>query len=133
MGDYIAAFYENVCNHLEMISETLNFARYLSVENCMVFIFIHVIIGDCIPAFFQNLCNHRDMKSETLNFARYLNVEFCIHFFLHNVGVLNTKLLNNILYLMSFTFKLANQKMTSKMTFFKKIAHKYTILCMIQS
>ena len=32
MEDYFVAFYENVCIYLEMKSETLNFALYLSVK-----------------------------------------------------------------------------------------------------
>ena len=33
---------------------------------------------------------------------------FCIHLFLHNLGELNSNLSNNILYLVTFTFKLAD-------------------------
>ena len=42
MEDYIAAFNKNVCTciYLEMKSETLNFALYLSVEFC-VHLFLH--------------------------------------------------------------------------------------------
>ena len=39
MEDYIAVFYENVCIYLEIKSETLNFARYLSVE-----LFFHLFL-----------------------------------------------------------------------------------------
>ena len=63
------------------------------------------------------------MKSETFNFTRYLSVEFRIHLFLHNPGVLNANLSNNILYLMSFTLKLAKQKMTSKSHTFFFLSH----------
>ena len=50
------------------------------------------------------------MESETLHFARYVGVDFCINLCLHNLSVWNTNLSNNILYLMSFTIKLAKQK-----------------------
>ena len=47
-----------------------------------------------------------------LHFARHLRVEFIIYLFLHNLCVLNENLSDNILYLVSFTFKLLKQKMT---------------------
>ena len=43
MEDSIEAFYENVCTYLEMKSETLNFARYLSVEFC-IHLFLHNLV-----------------------------------------------------------------------------------------
>ena len=42
MEDYIAAVYENVCIYLEIESETLNFARYSSVEFC-IHLFLHIL------------------------------------------------------------------------------------------
>ena len=66
-------------------------------------------VEDYIAAFFENVCIYPEMKYEIVNFAPYLSVEFCIHLFLHNLGVLNANLSNNILSLMSFTFKLAKQ------------------------
>ena len=74
------------------------------------------------------------MKSETLSLAWYQSVQFCIPLFLHNFGVLNANLTNKILYLMSFTFKLAKQKMIFKITSFLFFgAHKYkiSVLCLI--
>ena len=63
-----------------------------------------------------------------MHFARHLRVEFIIYLFLHNLCVLNENLSDNILYLVSFTFKLLKQKMTAKTTsllyFF---THKCTI------
>ena len=40
---------------------------------------------------------------------------FLIHLFLHNMGVLNSSLSIDILYLVTFTFKLAKHKMAAKM------------------
>ena len=70
-------------------------------------------------AFYENLCIYFAMKFNTLNFARYLCVDICAHLFLQNVDVLNANLSNNILFLMSFTFKLSKQKMSSKITSLK--------------
>ena len=55
------------------------------------------------------------MKSKTWNFARDFNVYFCIHLFLHNLRVLNVDLSDNVLYLDTFTYKLAKHKMVTKM------------------
>ena len=55
------------------------------------------------------------MKSEILSIGRYFSVYFLIHLFLHNLGVLNSSLSNDILYLVTFTFKLAKQKMAAEM------------------
>ena len=55
------------------------------------------------------------LKSETWNFARDFSVYFLIHLFLHNVCVLNSNLSVYILYLVTFTFKLAKHKMSTKM------------------
>ena len=73
---------------------------------------------DSFAAFYENGCNYLEMTSETLNFARYLSVEFCIHLFLHNLVVLTANLLNTILYLMYFAFKLTKQKVTYTLTTF---------------
>ena len=43
------------------------------------------------------------------------SIYFLIHLFLHNVCVLNSNLSVNILYLVTFTFKLAKHKMATEM------------------
>ena len=43
------------------------------------------------------------------------SVYFCIHLLSHNLLVLNKKLSDNVLYLETFTFKLAKHKVTTKM------------------
>ena len=48
-------------------------------------------------------------------FARDSSVYFFIHLFLDNLCLLNSNLSANILYLVTFTFKLAKHKMTNKM------------------
>ena len=40
---------------------------------------------------------------------------YIFHLFLHNLGVLKSSLSNDILYLVTFTFKLAKHKMAVKM------------------
>ena len=50
-----------------------------------------------------------------MKLARDFSVYFCIHLFLHNVCVLNANLSDNVLYLETFTFKLAKHKMATKM------------------
>ena len=74
---------------------------------------------DYFADFYENACIYLEMESETLNFVRSSSVEFFIYLFLHISGVLNANLSNNILYLMPFPFKLAKQKMTSKITCFQ--------------
>ena len=63
-------------------------------------------------------------------------LNFLCTFFLHYLGELNENLSSNILYLMSFTFKLAKQKMTSKITsflfFVKKIQEMYVLFVSIK-
>ena len=54
------------------------------------------------------------VKSEILSIDRHFSVYFFLHLFLHNLSVLNTNLSNNILYLVTFTFKLAKHKMAAK-------------------
>ena len=49
------------------------------------------------------------------SFAPDFSVYFFIHLFLHNLCVLNSNLSDNILYLVTFTFKLAKHKMATKM------------------
>ena len=61
------------------------------------------------------MCVQSELKSEILSIGRYFRVYFFIHLFLHNLGVLNLNLSYNILYLLTFTFKLAKHKMTAKM------------------
>ena len=70
-----------------------------------------------IAAFYENVWIYFVMESETLNFARYLGVYFFIHLFLHNFGVPNANLSNDILYLIFFTFKLAKQAIATKNTY----------------
>ena len=55
------------------------------------------------------------VRAEILSIGRYFSVYFFIHLFLRNLGVLNVHLLNNILDLVTFTFKLAKHKMAAKM------------------
>ena len=71
-----------------------------------------------IAAFYENVWIYFVMESETLDFARYLGVYFFIHLFLHDFGVLNANLSNDILYLIFFTFKLAKQAIATKITYF---------------
>ena len=60
------------------------------------------------------MCVQSGLKSEILSIGRYL-VYIFIHLFLHNLGVLNLHLSNNILYLVAFAFKLAKHEMAAKM------------------
>ena len=53
------------------------------------------------------------LEYETLNIARHLSPVF-FHLFLHNLGVLSSNLSDDILSLVSFTFKLGKQKMAAK-------------------
>ena len=55
------------------------------------------------------------------HWAWYLSVQLCIHLLVHNLGVLKANLTSTILHLMSFNFKVAKQKVTSKITSFFKI------------
>ena len=60
-------------------------------------------------------------------------VKLALHLFLHKLSMLKLNMSDNILYLVSFTFKLAKPKMTTKT--FVCVVHKCTIsgFCMIWS
>ena len=77
---------------------------------------------DYIAAFYENVCIYLQMESETLNFVQYLGVAFvstCFYIIWVCESVEIIKIKKYIhLYLMFFTFKLAKQKMTSKISFF---------------
>ena len=54
-------------------------------------------------------------KIWTIFFSRIFCVYFFNHLFLHNLFVVNSDLPDDILYLVTFTYKLAKHKMTAKM------------------
>ena len=74
--------------------------------------------------FFLNVCIYPGLKYETLNFALQLRLYFLSRLFLHNWCVLNSNLSDKIIYLVSFTFKKAKQKMATKTTFFLYLCYK---------
>ena len=49
------------------------------------------------------------------DFSRNFCVQFFLHLFLHNLCVLHLNLSDNILYLVTFTFKLVKHQMAAKM------------------
>ena len=70
------------------------------------------------------MCIYPGLKYDTLNFAGHLSLYFSSRLLLHNFHVLNSNLSNKIIYLLSFTFKLAKQKMAAKTTYFLYFCYK---------
>ena len=116
----LTTWYNIIIRHIyiwPMFSEP----RHVYAWNGVGYRFINVIIKiieDYIAAFLW--------KCVYLSGDEIWNIELCLVFkcwilyplFLHYLGELNENLSSNILYLMFFTFKLAKQKMTSKITSF---------------
>ena len=71
------------------------------------------------------MCIYPGLKYETLNFALQLSLYFFTRLFLHNWCVLNLNLSDKIIYLMSFIFKSAKQKMAAKTTSFLYFCYKF--------
>ena len=78
---------------------------------------IYIFLCKKIAACYENVCIQRGLKSEAFNFARHIIIQFVINLFLHNLSVPNSNQSNIVPYLVSFTFKLAKQKMTAKTTY----------------
>ena len=67
-----------------------------------------------IAAFYENVCVWPGLKAEILSIGQQFNI-YLYPLFLHKLGVLNSNLSNNIIYLVTFTFKLAKNKMAAMM------------------
>ena len=55
------------------------------------------------------------IKNNILNRDFNVGLYFCSHLFIHNLRVLDVNLSDNVLYLETFTFKLAKHKMVTQM------------------
>ena len=88
------------------------------------FIKSYIFLRKIIAAFHENMFIKPGLKSETWNFAQHFSAYLLSTFFLHNLCVLNSKLLDNFLYLVTFTFELEKHKMaTESVIYIYKVIH----------